>query len=242
MAGRCGANRVRTAALWCVITGVAIKLSTPNVGGLSDAVGALREWQHDASPMQLHPGDLGWFWQFGAETTAAAVRIWSRDAQILAVGLLDSHELLRLTIAPDAQRDDGLAQQLVADLAVPERGVLPAGKVAVETPNGALVQDLLPEVGWNADEPWTPLRRDLTEPVKQPGLADRGDRAGAGSRVHGRAPVCVRQSQVHRRAVAHDDDWTAVPRGSVSARVRRPGQRGGGGDGVVGRRGEARVT
>ena len=156
--------------MWCVITGVAITLSTPNVGGLSDAVGALREWQHDASPMQLHPGDLGWFWQFGAETTAAAVRIWSRDAQILAVGLLDSHELLRLTIAPDAQRDEELAQQLVAGLAVPERGVLPAGKVAVETPNGALVQDLLREVGWNADEPWTPLRRDLTEPVKQRGL------------------------------------------------------------------------
>jgi GNAT superfamily N-acetyltransferase len=170
-----------------VIAGVAIKLSTPNVGGLSDAVGALREWQHDASPMQLHPGDLGWFWQFGAEPTAAAVRIWSRDAEILAVGLLDSHELLRLTIAPDAQRDEELAQQLVADVAAPELGVLPAGKVAVETPNGALVQDLLLEVGWNADEPWTPLRRDLTEPVKQPDLRIEviaPERAAAYTAVH----------------------------------------------------------
>jgi GNAT superfamily N-acetyltransferase len=153
-----------------VITGVAIKLSTPNVRGLSDAVRALREWQHDTSPMQLHPGDLGWFWQFGAEATAAAVRTWSRDGHILAVGLRDSPEVLRLTIAPEARRDEGLAQQLVADLAAPERGVLPAGKVSVETPNGALVQDLLLEVGWNADEPWTPLRRDLTEPVKEPDL------------------------------------------------------------------------
>jgi len=48
--------------------------------------------------------------------------------------------------------------------------VLPAGKVSVEAPNGALIQDLLFEAGWNADEPWTPLRHDLTQPVKDPGM------------------------------------------------------------------------
>lgn len=120
--------------------------------------------------MQLHPGDLGWFWQFGAEATATAVRTWSRGGRILAVGLLDSPGLLRLTMAPEAQRDEGLARQVVGDVAEPDRGVLPAGKVSVETPNGALVQDLLLEIGWNADEPWTPLRRDLTEPVKEPDM------------------------------------------------------------------------
>jgi ribosomal protein S18 acetylase RimI-like enzyme len=45
-----------------------------------------------------------------------------------------------------------------------------AGRVSVEAPLGALVQDLLFENGWNADEPWTPLRRDLTEPVTDPGV------------------------------------------------------------------------
>lgn len=39
-------------------------------------------------------------------------------------------------------------------------------KVYVEAPLGALVQDLLLEDGWNTDEPWKPLHRDLTEPVK----------------------------------------------------------------------------
>ncbi len=92
------------------------------------------------------------------------------DGQILAVGLLDDPTLLRLTIAPDAQRDEELAQQLMEDVTEPERGVLIEGKVSVEAPMGALVQDLLFEVGWNADEPWTPLRRDLTEPVKDPGV------------------------------------------------------------------------
>ncbi|ONI91705.1 GNAT family N-acetyltransferase [Saccharothrix sp. ALI-22-I] len=151
---------------------MAIALGEPGADGLSEAVGVLREWQYDGAPMQLHPGDLGWFWRFGAEATAAAVRTWSRDGRILAVGLLDDPELrlLRLTIAPDAQRDEELARQLVEDVTEPERGVLAEGKVCLDAPMGALVQDLLSEDGWNAGEPWTPLRRDLTEPVKDPGV------------------------------------------------------------------------
>src|SRR4051794_5829467 len=155
---------------WCVIGGMAIVLDKPGVDALREAVGVLREGQYDGAPMQLHPGDLGWFWRLGAEATAAAVRTWSRDGQILAGGLLDGPGLLRLTIAPDAQREEELAQQLVEDVTEPERGVLPEGKANIEAPMGALVQDLLFEDGWNADEPWTPLRRDLTEPVNDPGV------------------------------------------------------------------------
>ncbi|MFJ1913051.1 GNAT family N-acetyltransferase [Streptomyces sp. NPDC088147] len=149
---------------------MAIVLGKPGVGGLIQAVGVLREWQYDGAPMQLHPGDLGWFWRSGAEATAAAVRTWSQDGLILAVGLLDGPGLLRLTIAPEAQRNEELAQRLVEDVTDPERGVLPRGKVNIESPMGALIQDLLFEQGWNTDEPWTPLRRDLAEPVKDPGV------------------------------------------------------------------------
>ncbi len=155
---------------WCVIGTMAIVLERPEVDGLSEVVGALREWQYDGAPMQLHPGDLGWFWRSGAEATAAAVRTWSRDGRMLAVGLLDSPGLLRLTIAPDAQRDEALARQLAVDVTEPARGVLPEGRVSIDTPSGALVQELLLADGWNAAEPWTPLRRDLTEPVADPGL------------------------------------------------------------------------
>jgi ribosomal protein S18 acetylase RimI-like enzyme len=147
-----------------------VVVGKPGVDGLGEAVGALREWQYDEAPMQLHPGDLGWFWRFGAEATAAAVRTWSRDGRILAVGLLDEPELLRLTIAPDVRRDEELTRRLVEDVTEPERGVLPAGKVYVEAPRDALIHDLLAQDGWHNDEPWTPLRRDLTEPVKDPGL------------------------------------------------------------------------
>ncbi|MFH9061059.1 GNAT family N-acetyltransferase [Streptomyces coeruleorubidus] len=149
---------------------MAIVLGEPGVDGLGVAVGVLREWQYEGAPMQLHPGDLGWFWRSGAEATAAAVRTWSRDGRILAVGLLDGPGLLRLTIAPDAHQDEELAQQLVEDVTDPERGVLPEGKVNIEAPMDALLQELLSEDGWNTDEPWTPLRRDLTEPVRDPGV------------------------------------------------------------------------
>jgi ribosomal protein S18 acetylase RimI-like enzyme len=149
---------------------MAIVLGKPGVDGLTEAVGVLREWQYDGAPMQLHPGDLGWFWRFGAEATATAIRTWSRDGQILAVGLLDGPKLLRLTTAPDARRDEDLARQIAADMTQPERGVLPQGTVYVEAPMGALVQDLMFEDGWTTDEPRTPLRRDLTEPVKDPGV------------------------------------------------------------------------
>ncbi len=147
-----------------------IVLGKPGVDGLSTAVGVLREWQYDGGPAQLHPGDVGWFWRFGAEATAAAVRTWSRDGRILAVGLLDEPTVLRLTIAPDARGDEELARQLVADLTEPARGVLVEGKVSVEVPTDALLRGLLSEDSWQPDEPWTLLRRDLTAPVKHPAV------------------------------------------------------------------------
>lgn len=147
-----------------------IALAKPGVDQLGEVLKVLREWQYDGAPMQLHPGDLGWSWRFGAEATAAALWTWSRGGRILAIGLSDDAKLLRLTLAPDLQRDEELARQLVADVIRPERGVLTEGKVCLEAPTGALVQDLLHAEGWHPDEPWTPLRRDLTEPVKHPGV------------------------------------------------------------------------
>ncbi len=193
---------------------MAIVLGKPGVDGLNEAVGVLREWQYDGGPMQLHPGDLGWFWRFGAEATAAAVRTWCRDGRILAVGLLDGPGLLRLTIAPDARRDEELARQLVEDVTEPERGVLPAGKVCLDAPMGALVQDLLFEDGWNADEPWTPLRRDLTEPVQDPGV--RIEAIGP-EQAHVRTAL---QRASFDRSTFTDERWHAMAAGPPYAEAR----------------------
>ncbi|MEO8330239.1 MAG: GNAT family N-acetyltransferase [Candidatus Nanopelagicales bacterium] len=186
---------------------MAIVLSKPGVDGLNGAVSALRQWQYEGAPMQLHPGDLGWFWRFGAEATAAAVRTWSRNGQILAVGLLDGAELLRLTIAPDTLRDEELALQLVDDVTEPGRGVLPEGRVAIEAPMDALIQDLLFEHGWNTDEPWTPLRCDLTEPAQDPGV--RIEVIGP-EQAHVRAAV---QRAAFDRSTFTDERWHAMSAG-----------------------------
>jgi len=158
---------------------VTITLSTPDVAALADAVQALRSWQHDAAPVPLHPGDLGWHRRLGAEATAAAVRVWSRDGMALAVGLLDGPGLVRLGMAPVAERDEELATRMAADLARPERGVLPVGPAAVEVRCGAALRPLLTGAGWDDDEPWTPLRRDLARPVEPSAL--RVEEVGAGS-------------------------------------------------------------
>jgi ribosomal protein S18 acetylase RimI-like enzyme len=193
---------------------VAIMLGRPGVDGLSEAVGVLREWQYDGAPMQLHPGDLGWFWRFGAEATAAAVRTWSRDGQVLAVGLLDGPKLLRLTIAPDAQQDEELAQQLVEDVTEPERGVLPEGRVCIEAPMGVLVQDLLFEDNWHTDEPWTPLRCDLTEPMKDAGV--RIEVIGP-EQAHVRTAL---QRASFERSTFTDERWHAMAAGLPYADAR----------------------
>lgn len=147
-----------------------IELRAPGVAELSKVVDTLRGWQDDGAPRQLHPGDLGWAWRFGAEATATATRTWHRDGQVVAAGLLDGQDVLRLTIEPSAYRDEELAHHLAADLSLPERGVLGQGRVNLEAPVGALVRDLLAEAGWVTADPWTPLQRDLAKPVDDPGI------------------------------------------------------------------------
>lgn len=149
---------------------VTIEMNIPGDEEMVGVLGALREWQHDSAPMQLHPGDLGWFWRFGLPATSRAVRVWHRKGEIVAVGLLDGPGLVRLTTSPDARTDPDLGDQLAADLTEPGRGVLPAGRANVEAPADALLQQRMEEVGWALDEPWTPLRCDLAEPVQDPGV------------------------------------------------------------------------
>ncbi|MET9345556.1 GNAT family N-acetyltransferase [Streptomyces termitum] len=147
-----------------------IVLSTPAVDEVRGALAVLREWQDDGAPMQLHPGDIGWYYRFGAAETASAVRTWSRDGRILAVGLLDGPTLLRVTAAPGAFRDEELAERLAEDLSRAGRDVFPEGEVSVEAPPGLLLHDRLTDRGWGVDEPWTPLYRDLAAAVEDPGV------------------------------------------------------------------------
>ncbi|MFF8810000.1 GNAT family N-acetyltransferase [Streptomyces omiyaensis] len=193
---------------------MAIVLDNPGVDGLTEVVDALRAWQDDRTPLQLHPGDLGWAWALGAERLAAAVRTWSADGRIIAVGYLDDPDLLRLTTAPDLRQDGDLAHRLLADLGDPERGVLPPGRVGLEIPSGALLREVLLEAGWSLDEPWTPLRRDLAQPVEDSGLRIE---------VAGPETAGVRTA-VHRSAFGSpaftEEVWHVLAAGPVHADAR----------------------
>jgi GNAT superfamily N-acetyltransferase len=147
-----------------------VGLSTPSVEELRGVVAALAQWQDDGVPIQLHPGDIGWFARAGAAATASGLRTWRRHGELVAVGLLDGAGLVRWTVAPPLRRDPVLADRVVADLAAPHLGVLPRGAAAVEAPPGTLLADRLLEAGWTVGEAWTPLRRDLTDPVEVPGV------------------------------------------------------------------------
>ncbi|MFF4172808.1 GNAT family N-acetyltransferase [Streptomyces sp. NPDC001744] len=191
-----------------------IVLNEPGADGLTEVLDALRAWQDDRAPLQLHPGDLGWAWALGAERLAAAVRTWSADGRIIAVGYLDDPDLLRLTTAPDLRRDGDLARRLLADLDEPGRGVLPPGKVGLEIPDGALLREVLLEAGWVPDEPWTPLCHDLARPVKDSGLRIE---------VAGPETAGVRTA-VHRSAFGSpaftEERWHALAAGPAYADAR----------------------
>lgn len=187
---------------------MAIAVDGPGSGRLAEVVDVLRYWQYDGAPFQLHPGDVGWFWRFGADATAAAVRAWTRDGRILAVGLFDTPTVLRLTIAPDAKHDEELARHLADD-------VTRIGREArVDAPVGARVKELLAERGWGTAEPWTPLSRDLTGPVPDPGV--RIEVIGPG-RAHVRAAV---QRAAFANSTFTDERWHTMAAGLPYADAR----------------------
>jgi GNAT superfamily N-acetyltransferase len=184
------------------------------VDRLGETVGVLSEWQRDGASVQLHPGDLGWQWRFGATATAAALRTWSRDGQTLAIGMLDAPGLLRLAIAPENHDDEELARQMVRDVSEPGRDVLPPGEASVEARFGGPFRALLVDEGWIASELWTPLQRDLAEPVKDCGMRVEvigPDRAGVRVAV---------QRAAFDGSTFTDAHWLAMASGSPYADAR----------------------
>jgi ribosomal protein S18 acetylase RimI-like enzyme len=193
---------------------VTIHVHTPTGPDLRRIVDALRWWQDASLPVQLHPGDVGWFWRFGVDSTAAALRAWTSDEELVAVGLLDGPDLLRVAFAPPARDDALLADAMAADLSDPDRGVLPAGRVSVETPTGVVLPERLDAAGWLEDDPWTPLRRDLSDSVPEVALhVEVVDRQTAAAR----AEV---QRAAFDRSTFSEQLWLAMASGTPYADAR----------------------
>lgn len=147
---------------------MSIILKTPSVDELRSVIEALREWQNNGHAVQLHPGDIGWFWRFGDIETARAVRFWVRDGETVAICLLDGPDLVRLALQPEVKQDMELARQLARDLSSPQYGVVPAGQeISVEAPLDAIVRTCMSaESGWIDGEPFTYLVQDLSQPIQ----------------------------------------------------------------------------
>lgn len=146
------------------------QMRRPEVAELERVRDVLGHWQIDEGHLHLHPGDLGWFALRGAPATADAVRVWFEDERAVAISLLDGAQLLRFAMDPTRRQDELLAQQIAADVADPGVGVLEAGAATIEARGASALGTTLAGLGWSPDEPWTPLHRDLSDPVDVSGL------------------------------------------------------------------------
>ncbi len=144
---------------------MSFELSTPAPDQLGALVDDLASWQQDGLPIQLHPGDLGWEWRFGSTRLAEELRAWTVGNETVAIGFLDTAPLIRMAVAPSADNDEELAKALVRDLEDPTRGILNGNKLTVEARFGTAFRSLLQLHGWVDGDPWTPLVRDLSDPV-----------------------------------------------------------------------------
>lgn len=142
-----------------------ITLGTPLVGDLPFVIDAVASWQRDGLPVQVHPGDLGWYERFGSAALASALRVWSRDDDVVAVGFLDEQNLIRMAVAPAAASDELVARCIAEDFIAALDEVLPPGTGVVEARFGPALQRVLTDRGWTPDDPWTPLHRDLAVSV-----------------------------------------------------------------------------
>jgi hypothetical protein len=91
---------------------ITVQTSTPEA--LEAVIRALACWQRDGLPVQLHPGDLGWHGRFGADVLVGSLRVWSRDDEIVAMGLVDG-DVIRMALAPSVDQDDGPPRSLAVE-------------------------------------------------------------------------------------------------------------------------------
>ncbi|MGZ4457457.1 MAG: GNAT family N-acetyltransferase, partial [Nocardioides sp.] len=129
---------------------------------LRDVLRTMATWQHDGSPVPLHPGDVGWHHRFGTDAVTGSLRTWAVDGRVVALALVDEPQLWRLSLDPAYVDDEGLARRVLA--------AFPDGPFALECRSAGALTGLLAAAGWEPDEPWTPLVRDLSAPVEAPAM------------------------------------------------------------------------
>lgn len=150
-----------------------LKMLIPTAAQVADLVDELASWQHDGLPLQLHPGDVGWYAMRGLESTAQSLRVWADRESIYAIGLLDGPDLIRLALHPNYVHIQPLAEQIHADLISPAGQIFTSPSASIEARGATALGQVLQGNGWTPGEAWTPLRRSLDTPVYLPELTFR---------------------------------------------------------------------
>ena len=157
----------------CLNRPMGLRMHTPAAAQVADLVDELASWQRDGLPVQLHPGDVGWYAMRGMEAAAQGLRAWADRESIYAIGLLDGPNLIRMALHPDFVDIQPLAEQIHADLSSAENQIFPAESASIEARGATALGKILQAHGWMPGEAWTPLRRALDAPVRLPELAFR---------------------------------------------------------------------
>jgi ribosomal protein S18 acetylase RimI-like enzyme len=185
-----------------------ITSTIPSANDLDGVVQSLANWQQDGQIAQLHPGDIGWYQRFGAEATASAIRLWSIGDRVVAIGLLESPELLRLALDPDFEEDKELADQMASDV---ETMLEPEG--CLEARSAQLLRNTLTRAGWGIGDPWTSLKMDLAKPVQQDIL--KIEAVASPEQVHDRIAL---QKASFTNSSFTEDKWHDMASGPAYAR------------------------
>lgn len=192
------------------LSSMGIFVRVPHVSGLDDIVETLASWQRDSTLVQLHPGDLGWAWRHGASAVAGALRVWSDDDVVVAIGFLDGPTVFRMTVAPDRWVDEHAALRVLEDLSAADHALFGNGVLSVEIPVTTKVHEVLASAGWRAGEAWTPLARDLARAVDVRGTGLNTEEVDSGT--------IAEFTAVHRAAWGNesftDDRWNVMAAGS----------------------------
>lgn len=125
---------------------------------VDEIVAALVAWTPPTWGGQLHPGDVGWELRFEDDHVDSSFLVVREGGAVVAVGLLDGPEALRLAVDQTRAYDPELAEYL-ADAA---EDVVAPGEAYVDGLPFAAWRAVLADRGWDADtDQWVALHRSL---------------------------------------------------------------------------------
>ncbi|SDS86119.1 hypothetical protein SAMN04489752_2705 [Brevibacterium siliguriense] len=114
-------------------------MHVPIVTDLPEGIDTLGSWQHEGLPVQVHPGNLGWYQCFGSQALASALRVWAHDGYALTEAGWTPDELwtvlhrrLAGLVPSTSLRLEAVAEDDIADRISVEATAIPSSSLTIE--------------------------------------------------------------------------------------------------------------